>query len=236
MERIATLGGRPPAFFRNMALGLAVFIILGFLQFAARGFVDYSAVPIWFHLHGAAMTAWLVLTIVQAHLANRGSAVWHRRLGWTGVALLPVIACFAVMTLVAALHAHLWPPFFTPVFFVSLVSTEVLIFVGLVVAAILRRRETDWHARLILGAMVIGMEPALGRLLPMPLLGPWGGWLSLVVQLGAIVFIIRFDRREQGTVHAATWVVAVTVVAAHILSLLVSQIPAVGDIAARLMA
>src|SRR4051794_25188048 len=73
--------GRHP-FFLRMAFWLSLFIVFGFLQFAARGFVDYRAVPVWFHLHGMAMTTWLGLTCVQAWLANSGTIALHRRLGW----------------------------------------------------------------------------------------------------------------------------------------------------------
>ena len=61
---------RAELFWHRMAIGLAVFIVLGFLQFALRGFVDPVAAPFWVHLHGVAMLAWLALLIVQPTLVS----------------------------------------------------------------------------------------------------------------------------------------------------------------------
>ncbi len=78
---------RAERFWQRMAIGLAVFIVIGFLQFALRGFVDPIAAPFWVHLHGAAMLAWLALLIVQPTLVSRENMALHRRLGWAGAAL-----------------------------------------------------------------------------------------------------------------------------------------------------
>ncbi|MBS0373723.1 MAG: hypothetical protein JSR73_04045 [Proteobacteria bacterium] len=217
-----------------MALGLAVFIVLGFAQFAARGFVDYRTVPFWFHVHGIAMVTWLALIIIQSRLARGASLAVHRRLGWSTAALIPVLIVLAFVTMAAALHAHVQPPFFTPTYFLALVTVEALAFGGLAGTALLLRRDTNWHARLILGAAVIAMQPALGRILPMPLLGPWGEWLGMLVQLGAVGLIVRHDWRQFGRFHPATGTVAATVVAAHIAPALVAALPAVRTLAMEL--
>jgi len=235
MATLASVESGRHAFFRRMAFWLALFILFGFLQFAARGLVDYRAVPVWFHLHGAAMTCWLGLLVVQSTLADSGSLALHRRLGWSSAALVPVIWALAIMAVTTALRVNFVPPFFTPAFFLALVTIESTMFVGMVGFAIVRRRQTDWHARLLLGATILLMEPALGRLLPMPLLGPWGEWLAMVIQLGVVGLLVRHDRRELGDVHRATWIVAGAVVVAHVSTALAGMVPAV-DAAARAIA
>ena len=234
MATIAPVESGRHAFFRRMSFWLSLFIIFGFAQFAARGFVDYRAVPVWFHLHGMAMTCWLGLTVVQSHLADSGSLALHRRLGWSSAALVPLICAMGLMAVISALRAHVVPPFFTPPFFLALVVVELLVFSTLVGMAIRARRQTDWHARLLLGALVIAMEPALGRLLPMPLLGGWGEWIAMLVQLATIGLIVRHDRREIGEIHPATTVAALAVVFAHVAEVLLSQFPPVAALAATI--
>ncbi|MBU6268034.1 MAG: hypothetical protein KGN34_10865 [Sphingomonadales bacterium] len=235
MATLASVESGRHTFFRRMALRLSLFILFGFLQFAARGFVDYRTVPVWFHLHGAAMTCWLGLLVVQSTLADTGSLALHRRLGWSSAALVPVIWVLAIMAVTTALRVNLVPPFFTPAFFLALVTIETTMFAGMVAFAIACRRQTDWHSRLLLGATILLMEPALGRLLPMPLLGPWGQWLAMAIQLGVVGLIVRHDRRELGAVHQATWIAVLAVVVSHVATELAAMLPAV-DSAARAIA
>jgi hypothetical protein len=84
------------------------------------------------------------------------------------------------------------------------------------------RRKTEWHRRIMFAATFILLEPALGRLLPMPLLGGYGEWIALLVQLGFVAVLARHDRKILGSVHPAT------VCAAAILVLVHSAVPLVG--------
>ena len=220
-------------FYRRMAIGISLFILFGFAQFAARGFVDITAVPLVFHLHAAAMVAWLALFSVQAGLPTRGALALHRKLGWTSLALLPLIVVLSIMTCTTALRAGMVPPFFTDAFFLSLVVVEVLVFAALVGWAIAWRKRTDWHRRLMLGAAVILLEPALGRLLPMPLLGDFGHWVQMALQLGVVGLIALHDRRSIGSLHPATLLAGVAVVFAHFLVALLAILPAWQELAAR---
>ncbi|MDE2405985.1 MAG: hypothetical protein KGM17_15045 [Sphingomonadales bacterium] len=236
MATIAPVESGRHAFFRRMSFWLSLFIVFGFLQFAARGLVDYRTVPVWFHLHGMAMTSWLALLVVQSTLADSGSLALHRRLGWTSAALVPVIWLLAMMAVTTALRVNFVPPFFTPGFFLALVVIETSLFAGLVGFAIARRRQTDWHARLLLGATILLMEPALGRLLPMPLLGPWGEWVALAVQLGAVALLVRHDRRELGAIHPATRIAALVLVGGHVATSLAAMTQPVQAAAAAIAA
>lgn len=227
---------RPAAqtFYRRMAIGLSLFIVLGFLQFAARGFVDYGRVPFVFHLHGAAMVSWLALLVVQAGLPSRGAHALHRRLGLSSVALVPIVVVLASATCITALRGGMVPPFFTPAFFLALVHVEVLLFAAMVAWAIAWRTRTDWHRRLMIGSTVILLEPALGRLLPMPLLGAAAPLAQVAVQLGVVAILANYDRRTIKAVHPATLATALVVVASHILIALVAALPAWQALAASI--
>src|SRR3546814_11724265 len=74
--------------------------------------------------------------------------------------------------------------------------------------AIRRRRATDWHRRLMIGATIVILEPALGRLLPMPMMIGWSDMPVGLVQLGVVGIVAPYDRRTLGRVHPATQAVA----------------------------
>jgi hypothetical protein len=216
---MATLAHRDTAgwsFWQKMALGLALFIVAAFAQFAARGFVDVGATPPWVHMHGVAMLIWLTLGVVQPSLANTGNLALHRTLGWLGVGAAATVTVLGSYTGIMAIILGRQPPFFTPPYFLALTQVGIVVFAAMVIAAIVKRRQTLWHQRLMLGSTILILEPALGRLLPMPLIMPWGEWLVMIVQLGALWLIMRHDRATLGAVHPATKAVGITIVALHV--------------------
>lgn len=208
---------RTSGFFFRMTLGLVLFILFGFMQFAARGMVDYGRAPLIFHVHGAVMTSWLGLLVTQSALAGRGTIALHRRLGWASIALLLAIVSLGSAASIWAVQNGAVPPFFTPAYFLALVHVGLIAFVGMVGAAIAQRGDKEWHRRLIVGSTIMIIEPALGRLLPMPLLGGYGEWLAMGIQLIPVAILARFDRASLGAIHPATKVVAAVVIGAHVL-------------------
>jgi hypothetical protein len=224
------------AFFAKMMLGLALFIAFGFAQFEARGLAPFGLFPWVVHAHAAAMVAWLALLVAQPRLVANGSLALHRRVGWLATALLAAIVVFGSMTGVAAVRLGFVPPFFTPAYFLALVHVGVLSLAAMVAWAIAMRRSTDWHRRLIVGSTILIMEPALGRLLPMPLIVPWGEWLALAVQLGALGFLVAHDRRTLGRIHPATLASGIVVIATHVLIEALALFPPLQALAASIAA
>jgi hypothetical protein len=224
-------------FFSRITIGLALVIVIGFGQFAALGRVDYRHVPLWFHFHGAIMLSWLTLCIFQTQLAARLSPptlALHRRMGWLALAYIAVIPLVGSMALRSALGQQLVPPFFTPAYFLALNACFFLGFPAMVLLAVLRRRETAWHSRLMLGANILLLDPALGRLVPMPLLGSNGEWLSMAVEMVPFALLARHDQRQLGLIHPATMLGAGGNVALHILTALLAQSAPVIALAANL--
>ena len=216
MASVAQADAGGLSFWQKMALGMALFIVFGFAQFAARGFVDFANVPAWIHLHGVVMIAWLALTVVQPSLTQRDNVALHRRLGWLGVALAAAVCVIGSAAGILSIRTQYVPPFFTPPYFLALTQIGIAVFAGMIAAAVINRRRTDWHQRLMLGATILIMEPALGRVLPMPLIMPWGEWLVMVVQLAVLSLVVRHDRRTLGAVHPATIAVGVVIVLTHL--------------------
>lgn len=224
-------------FFVGLAWLCAVIIVVGFVQNAALGRVDIPAVPSRVHLHGLLMLSWLGLLITQNRLALHGNLTRHRQLGWLGAGLVGAIVLVSGLASVLALVEHRFPSFFTPAYFLALGGGEAGSFAGLVLAGIALRRDTESHRRLISGSTLVLLEPALGRLLPMPLIGgEVGQWVILLVQLGFVAFILREDRRSLGRIHPATLAVGGALVLTHALVSLGARLPWVEIAANRLMA
>lgn len=205
------------AYFTKFSIILVLIIIFGFAQFAARGFVDAAAAPIWVHVHGAMMLVWLGLFVSQNILIQRRAINYHRKLGWFSLLVAVVLVALTCFTGYMAVALGRQPPFFSGPYFLALVYVEAIVFLAVIIWAITKRKDTQWHRRLMFGATIIILEPAFGRLLPLPLLGDWGEWLIMLVQLGFVALIARHDRQVLGLVHPATISIGVIVITVHVM-------------------
>jgi len=216
----ARVGGRgfmaDQAYFTRFTVVLALFILFGFAQFALRGIVDVRAAPLLTHAHGVFMVTWLGVAVAQNVLVHRNELALHRKLGWFAALLVAGIAVLGVSVGFSAVAGHRVAPFFTNNYFLALTIVEPIVFAALVLWGVTLRRDTQWHRRIMLGAMVIILEPALGRLLPMPIMGAWGAWTILAVQLAVLALLAGHDRKVSGKVHGATLSLMGIVVASHL--------------------
>lgn len=234
MATLAQAHVRDQAFWQRMMAGISLFIVFGFAQFAARGFVDPAAAPIHVHIHGLVMLSWLTVAVTQATLVQRDNLTVHRKLGWAGVALAALVVILGSYTGIRGVELQRQPPFFTPAYFLALTQVGAVAFGGLVAFAVVRRKQTEWHRRLMVAAMIAILEPPLGRTLPMPLIMPWGEWVALLVQLGVFLLLVRHDQRVLGRVHPATLTGIAVVTITHVVVETLAVTPAVIALAARM--
>lgn len=223
-------------FFLRMAVGISAFILFGFLQWSARGFVDIATTPPWVHAHALVFASWLGLFVTQSALAGGGSLALHRRLGWLALVLVPAMVALGSIAGIKAVELGRVPPFFGNAYFLALTHVDALAFGGLVGAALMLRRHTEWHRRLMLVAAVVLMEPAFGRLLPMPMLNGWGEWLTMVLQLAVVCIGVAHDRRVRGKVHPAFVIGLFAIAGIHGAISLLAQFPPLVALAERLAA
>lgn len=182
------------------------------------------------HLHDLVRLSWLALIVRQNTLAESGNLARHQRLGWSGTTLVPVTIVLNIASRRIAIALHRVPPFFTNAYFLSLTHVEVTIFGSMVMAAMWLRRDTQCHSRLMLRATVILMEPALGRLMPMPLLEKTGGArLEPALQVGFLGIMPHHDSKVMGRVHPATLAAIGAVVGTHALIQPLATTPAIAD-------
>ena len=206
--------GTDRRFFLVMALVIALVIASGFGPSYAAS-LPPPGLPFWVHLHGAIMTAWVVLFAVQGWLVGRRSLSLHRRLGWLSIGLVVVMAPLGMVTNAMAIHRGATPRFFTPAMLMAADALDLCLFVGMYSAAILLRRNGAWHKRLMLCATVLLTWPALGRFLPLLGLG-----LSMIIPASIALLILLalvgpvYDLATRRRVHPAyLWGVGLIIVA-----------------------
>lgn len=204
-------------FFRNLITAMAVILVSGFVVQLAMGRSSFNS-PLIVHAHAIAFMGWIAITVAQSWLAANRNAAMHRKLGQIAVLWTIALLILGPMVTTANVQTGRTPFFFQPQHFLIANPLSLVGFAGLFGAAILMRRNTDWHARLHVGAFVMLMGPGFGRLLPMPFLTPYAFEIAgLVALVFPIIGIVR-DWRVNGRPHAAWFwgigvLLAVTVLA-----------------------
>lgn len=174
-------------------------------------------------VHGVVFTAWLGLFLVQTALVPAGQVRWHKRLGWAGLALALTMIALGVAAGVDGLRAGAAPPGLDPRVFAMLPFGDIAIFAGLIAWAAAKRREADWHKRLMVMAMVSLLTPALARIV-IPLNGGPPGFMGLITL--AVAAVIAFDWIAHRRPHPAyLWGGALIVIGKPLLLFLVAPSP-----------
>jgi hypothetical protein len=197
--------GRDDRFFLTMAIAMAVIVVGGFSFQFAMGRSSFTASPLYVHVHAVTFFAWVALYLTQNILVTRGTMALHRRLGWIGAfwaAWMVAVGTFATVTMVQQGRV---PFFFAPAYFLVMNPLSVLCFAGLTYAAIVNRRRTAWHRRLMYCGMAELTGPAFGRLLPVPFMIPYVGWGVFAAVILLVVIGMAADLRRSGRVHPAWW-------------------------------
>jgi hypothetical protein len=196
--------GRSDRFFLTMAVMMALTIVAGFSLQLAMGRSSFAS-PLHVHLHAVVFFGWVTLFVTQNVLVTRGSIALHRRLGWIGAGWAAAMVAIGIYTTVTMTRNATTPFFFLPAYFLVMNSLSILCFGALVTAAILLRRRTEWHRRLLYCAVAVLTGPAFGRLLPMPLLIPYAQWAVFAAVMLWLPIAMVADLRRHGRVHPALW-------------------------------
>jgi hypothetical protein len=228
-------------FYSRMALFLVAVVFIGFApSFYLRGVVpEYPrpnpTLPPSVLFHGLMFTMWMALLVVQTQLIATRRTETHMALGTAAmllaIALVPVMYLAAVWAVARESH----PPFTDSLNWTAIPLAVIPAFGFLIYQAWRRRRESQWHKRLMLGATILfAAGPGFSRI---PLAPPsfWGFTIQLLAGtalLYAPLFI--WDRRTQGKVHPATWTGYAVATAAAIIPLALIYTGSWAGVAARL--
>lgn len=214
-------------FFRNVITVMALVLISGFVVQLAAGRSSFGA-PLIVHAHAVAFMGWVAITLTQTWLGASGNMALHRQLGRLAVVWVIALLILGPMVTIAAINTGRTPFFFQPQHFLVANPMTLIGFVGLFAAAIALRRQTEWHMRLQVGALVMLMGPGFGRLLPMPFLSPYAfeiaGLTALVIP---IICLVR-DWRVHGRLHPA-WLWSMGILLAVMLLSRVIAFSPIGD-------
>lgn len=153
----------------------ALLVVLAFVGFSrfylhGRAYPDREiAAPIRVLVtaHGAAMSAWLVLMLVQPLLILRRGHRLHRVLGWCGAALTVLILGLGVWlsirsAAVAPPEARIWG--LPPLEFMAVPFISSWIFAAFVGLGIYYRRQPRIHRTMMLLATLSAMSAAISRI------------------------------------------------------------------------
>jgi len=207
-EGLPASGGRDDRFFLTSAFVMTAVIVAGFSVQLAMGRSSFSSPPL-VHAHAIVFMGWVAIFLTQNILATSGRVALHRRLGWLAAAwMIPMLVLGCAVTFAIVRRGGV-PFFFRPLQFLIFDPVSLFAFAGLTVAAILLRRQTDWHRRLHFCGMTLLLGPGFGRLLPMPFLAPWAWEVIVAACLLFPVAGMVSDLRRDGRVHPAwRWGVA----------------------------
>jgi hypothetical protein len=155
---------RERLFFLFMAVSIVVTVGLAFGLFYQAELSSFDA-PWWVHVHAVTFMGWIAIYLTQNVLVFRNDIAMHRRLGRIGAVYWMWMVLVGLILTPATLAAGRSPPFFTHPYFLALDWSNILVFGGLVYAALRNRSRTEWHRRLMLCATICVIAPAWGRLI-----------------------------------------------------------------------
>jgi len=201
-------------FYAGAAALILVLMFLGFQRYYLRGqaFPEREIAPpmrTLILLHATAMTAWVVLFMVQTPLVvNRGYRV-HMALGRVGAALAAAMVVLGLIVgVISARHTppevRIWT--LTPRQFLSVPLISIVLFGVCVAVAVWYRRRPDVHRPMMLTATLIAIPAAVSRIAPLgdlyqgtaleTVVGPflWTMVLATVLLVTKCVLSRSFDR------------------------------------------
>ncbi|MCK7494285.1 MAG: hypothetical protein MZW92_26105 [Comamonadaceae bacterium] len=179
---------------------MAILVVAGLSFQLAMGRSTFAS-PIRVHAHAVLFMGWVAIFLTQNFLVSSGRIDLHRRLGRLAVAWMVAMVISGFVVTIAMVRNGLVPFFFRPLQFLIFDPVTVLAFGGLTIAAVMLRRQTDWHRRLHFCGMALLLAPAFGRLLPLPLLQPWAWEAALRRQCSS-----RWARRGWMRAGAAAFI------------------------------
>lgn len=159
---MAVSGVAKSGFYLYMA---CLFLVIALVGFSTTFFIPLARgtfqAPAVIHVHGALLFGWLLFLILQASLVQTRNVRLHRQLGQVGVALCIAIVVSGVLVGLHATRRDLAAggDEFVEGQFVNILI-EMLLFGLLVAAAIVLRRDSESHKRLLLLATISALAPA----------------------------------------------------------------------------
>ena len=151
-------------------------------------------------VHAAAMTAWLVLSLVQPWLIAKGGKRAHMKVGKVGAALAALVFAFGLRVAVQSVRntppeALIWG--LSPRQFMAVPFLSTVLFAAFVAAGIRFRFRPDLHRPMMLLASLSAISAAVSRIDPLNALyhgtvaERWFGPFFLTLVVAVLLFAVR---------------------------------------------
>ena len=229
IPRVTSNARRHPAFFPAMSSLLIVLVFLGFAPTYYLRPVAAGPIPGYLHVHGAAMTMWFLLLLVQTALIATQRRALHRRLGIAGACIAVIIVVLNPLV-VASRVPHMLAASGSTELTALIVVGDLLVvgmFLVMVGLAIRWRRYPETHSRMLLLASLAVSGPALGRF-SLSLTGsPLPGLIALMV---LPLLVVVHDRVMMKRVHPVSAWGAAAIIGSLVISIAISNTAAGGAI------
>jgi multisubunit Na+/H+ antiporter MnhC subunit len=207
------------------AITFVLIVLAGFARtYYLRAVVSGPPVPsLLVHLHGAVMTAWVLLFVAQVWLIRTKRARVHMSLGLAGVALAVAIVVIGFFTGVAAAKfgSQSTPPDIPPLAFMIVPLTDIVLFAGLFGAAYYYRKQPATHKRLMLLTAVNFLPPAVARL-PFEWVAAAGPLFYFGVPAFIAIGLLVLDRAQTGRVNKPFLIGAIVLIASYPIRIVLS--------------
>lgn len=153
--------------------------------------------------HAVAMSAWIVLFLVQPALVATGGVRLHRKLGMLGAAVAALVFLLGIATAILSAsgtpaEVRIWG--LEPKRFLAIPLVSIVLFAAFVSLGIAWRRKPSLHRTLMLLATLSALPAAVSRIEPLsqlyvgtPLEALFGPTLMTVI-LGVVLWIVRCVR------------------------------------------
>jgi len=147
-------------------------------------------------IHSAAMSAWVLLFLVQAVVIGSRNRRLHMKLGWAALAIAPVLIICSVLTAFRSVGASPDFSFFAIPYprFLLVMLTEIALYAAFVAAGLITRKRPAVHRPMMLLAslsILAGTPARIPTLYPVFSHAGWPGLFGPIFALGAVLLTIR---------------------------------------------
>jgi hypothetical protein len=185
------------------AIVALLFIFAGFAPtYYLKGVYGAPELSVLKHVHALVMTAWFTLFLVQVRLVATGRTAVHRQLGLAGIVVALLVVAVGTATGITAAKLGSAPTGVPPLVFLVLPLGEMVVFAVLVTTALLMRKKSAYHKRLMLLASLAMLTPAMARL-PFEFVRAGGPLVFFALTDLVILACIAFDAVKNRRLHPA---------------------------------
>jgi hypothetical protein len=210
-------------FFIFVAALFPLVVLAGFARtYYLKGFFDAPPLPsMLVQLHGAVMTAWILLFVTQVWLISSRRVKVHQKLGSAGVVLGAIIVVVGILTGIAGAQRGAAPGDIPPLSFMIVPLGDMVIFGILFGAAIYYRKKPANHKRLMLLTIMNFLPPAIGRL-PFDAITAAGPLAFFGIPDLLTIIFVAVDTWKNGKLNKVFALGALLLIASHPLRIVLS--------------